>query len=125
MKLYLLEEFVVKGHENVRSTHKSTIEFTSDPQLTIRGTCILGLESPKGCSQLKDTTKQELKGGNKFLVKIQNESRTDEFIGYGHPNLTLTHSHDMVFRKSTYICDRTIMIACNKAANDIDSRVFN
>jgi hypothetical protein len=120
MKLYLLEEFVVKGHENVRSTHKSTIEFTSDPHLTMRGTCILGLESPIGCLQLKETSKQELRGENKFLVKIQIATRVDEFIGYGHPNLTLTHPHDIVFRKSTYICDRTILLACNKAANDID-----
>ena len=119
----LLEEFIVRGHQNVLSTHKSTLEFTNDSQLTYRGTCILGLESPIGCLDLKETTKQQLRRDNKFLVKISNESISDEFIGYGHPNLTLTHPHDMVFRKSTYICDRTIMIACSKAAVDINREI--
>jgi hypothetical protein len=119
MKTKLLEEFVVKGHKNVLSTHKTTLEFTNDSELTVRGTCILGLQSPIGCLNLKDTTKKELQGDNKFLVKIFADSEFDEFIGYGHPNLTLIHPYDMVFRKSTFICDRTIMIACNKAASDV------
>lgn len=121
----LLEEFIVRGHENVLSTHISTLEFTNDSQLTQRGTCILGLGSPIGCLNLKDTTKQQLRGDNKFLVKIAIGSITDEFVGYGHPNLTLTHPHDMVFRKSTYICNRTIMIACSKAAIDINREIVH
>ena len=120
----LLEEFIVRGHENVLSTHESTLEFTNDSELTSRGTCILGLRSPIGCLNLKDRTKQLLRGDKKFLVKISIGSVTDEFIGYGHPNLTLTHPHDMVFRKSTYICNRTIMIACSKAAVDIKREII-
>ena len=125
MKTVLLEEFIVKGHENLTSTHKSTLEFTSDSQLTLRGTCILGMASSKSCLNLKDDTKQKLRGDNKFLIRIQSNGYVDEFIGYGHPNLSLTHPHDMVFRKSTYICDRTIMIACTKAAADINREIVN
>ena len=123
MKIQLLEEFIVKGHQNVLSTHKTTLEFTSDVELTRRGTCILGLESPIGCSQLKASTKQKLREDNKFLIRINSEGFSDEFIGYGHPNLPLTHPHDIVFRKSTYICSRTIMIACSKAALDINRNI--
>lgn len=120
MKTVLLEEFTVKGHKYLTSTHKSTLEFTSDSQLTLRGTCILGMESPKSCSNLKNDTKQKLRDNNKFLVTIQSSNYFDDFIGFGHPNLILTHAHDMVFRKSTYICTRTILIACTKAASDIN-----
>jgi hypothetical protein len=123
MKTQLLEEFTVRGHQNVLSTHKSTLEFTYDAQLTRKGTCILGMESPIGCSQLKQISKQKLRGDNKFLIRIIADEIIDEFIGYGHPNLTLSHPHDIVFRKSTYICNRTIMIACTKAANDINRDV--
>jgi hypothetical protein len=123
MKIVLLEEFIVKGHKNLRSTHISTIEFTTDSQLTLRGTCILGMDSPIGCLNLKDTTKQLLRGDNKFLIRIKSGDKIDEFFGYGHPNLTLTHPHDIVFRKSTYICGRTIMIGCSKAAVNIDKGI--
>ncbi len=125
MKTKLLEEFIVKGHVNVSSTHNTTLEFTSESHLTVRGTCILGLESPIGCLSLKENTKQELRGDNKFLVRIQINELLDEFLGYGHPNLTLRDPHDMVFRKSTYICDRTIMIACTKAANNINRNIVS
>ncbi len=120
MKTKLLEEFIVRGHKNVLSTHETTLEFTNDSQLTLRGTCILGMKSPIGCLNLKKTTKQELRGDCKFLVKIDNGIESDEFIGYGHSNLPLTHPNDIVFRKSTYICGRTIMIGCTKAAIDIN-----
>ncbi len=125
MKTVLLEEFTVEGHENLKSTHKSTLEFTNDSQLTHRGTCILGMRSPKSCLNLKEETKQLLRGDHKFLVRLTSNVHTDEFIGYGHPNLLLTHPHDMVFRKSTYICDRTIMIACTKAAIDINRNIVS
>ena len=101
MKTVLLEEFIVEGHKNLKSTHKSTLEFTNDSELTLRGTCILGMKSPKSCLNLKEETKQFLRGDNKFLVRLQSNGHTEEFMGYGHPNLPLTHPHDMVFRKST------------------------
>jgi uncharacterized protein len=125
MKTVLLEEFSVDGHKNLKSTHKSTLEFTNDSQLTLRGTCILGMNSPKSCLNLKEDTKQFLRGGHKFLVRLTSNGHTDEFIGFGHPNLLLTHPHDIVFRKSTYICDRTIMIACTKAAIDINRQIVS
>ncbi|MBN2155112.1 MAG: DUF371 domain-containing protein [Candidatus Lokiarchaeota archaeon] len=120
MKTQLLEEFSVRGHKNVLSTHKTTLEFTNDSHLTPSGTCILGLTSPIACENLKDSTKKLLLLGGKFLVRITLGPYTDSFVGYGHPNLILTNPHDMVFRKSTYICNRTIMIGCSKAAFDID-----
>lgn len=123
MKIVLLEEFIVKGHRNLTSTHTSTLEFTNDSQLTLQGTCILGMESTKSCLNLKEDTKQKLRSDYKFLIRIHSGDYLDEFIGYGHPNLPLTHPHDMVFRKSTYICDRTIMIACTKAASDINRNI--
>ncbi|MHA1111290.1 MAG: DUF371 domain-containing protein [Promethearchaeota archaeon] len=125
MKTVLLEEFIVEGHKNLISTHKSTLEFTNDSQLTLRGTCILGMNSAKSCLNLKEETKQFLRGDYKFLVRLQSNGLSDEFVGYGHPSLSLTHPHEMVFRKSTYICDRTIMIACTKAANDINRKIVS
>ena len=42
-------EFTIyaKGHENVKSTHKSTLEITTEEHLTCTGDCILGICADK------------------------------------------------------------------------------
>ncbi len=39
--------------------------------------------------------------------------------GYGHEGLSLTHPAEMVFRRSRYVSDRTVMLASDKAASDV------
>jgi hypothetical protein len=58
------------------------------------------------------------------LVRLSINDLFDEFYGYGHPKLLLTNQSDMVFRKSEYICDRTIMIKCTKASKDINRELI-
>ena len=38
-------QFPCYGHENILSTHKTTIEFTKDSELTLDGDCILGIKA--------------------------------------------------------------------------------
>jgi hypothetical protein len=41
------------------------------------------------------------------------------FYGCGDPNLELTDSAEIVFRRSDYLSPRTIALRCNAAANDL------
>ena len=45
-------------------------------------------------------------GGNEFVLE-----------GKGHPDLILTHSEDIVIRKSDFICPRTLAVKCDKASD--------
>ncbi len=125
MKLTFQEKFEANGHKNVRGTHKTTLEFTKDTDLSKNGDCIIGIRSQRSCLNLSGNTKTALHSGNKFLVRIAVNHLVDEFIGYGNPKLLLSNKEDMVFRKSNFICDRTIMISCTKAAKDIDRNLIN
>ena len=42
-----------------------------------------------------------------------------EFLleGKGHPELILSHTEDIVIRKSDFICPRTLAIKCDKASD--------
>jgi hypothetical protein len=42
-----------------------------------------------------------------------------EFVieGNGHPDLILTHTEDIVIRKSDFICPRTLAVKCDKASD--------
>jgi len=43
-----------------------------------------------------------------------------EIVGQGNRELKFNHPTDMVARKSSYICPRTLMIKSNKSASDLD-----
>ena len=60
-----------------------------------------------------------------MIVKLNTANASDEITGYGHHDLTLTHPTDIVCRKSTFICPRTLMIKSNKAAADLNRDLIN
>jgi hypothetical protein len=131
MNLRLVQVIEANGHPNILGTHKTTIELTKDSELTKNGDCIIGVRSDHSCSDLSDECKVVLQSDlvvlqsdNEFLVKILVNNHEDSFRGFGNKGLTLQHTHDIVFRKSEYICNRTIMIRCSKAACDIDREIM-
>jgi len=120
----LLEKVYAFGHENIRCTHTTTIEITKDSFLTNKGTCILGIKSSKACFDLSPEIKEKIKKGKRITILIKVGEYTDTFYGYGHKDLTLLSKKDMVFRKSEFICDRTVLIKCSKSSNDLNRKLI-
>ena len=111
-------EIQFSGHENIRSNHQKTIEITKESHLTPQGDCIVGVNATSSCSDLPQELKDKLKKSDSnvtFTINVGSHSFVIE--GQGHPNLILTHSEDIVIRKSDFICPRTLAIKCNKASD--------
>jgi hypothetical protein len=111
-------EIEFSGHENIRSNHQKTIEITKESNLTPQGDCIVGVNAKSSCADLPEELKNKLKkSGSKviFSIKVGNE----DFIiqGKGHSELILTHTEDIVIRKSNFICPRTLAVNCDKASD--------
>jgi len=111
-------EIGFSGHENIRSNHQKTIEITKESHLTPQGNCIVGVNATSSCADLPQELKEKLKARD---VKITFSIRVGEheFVleGQGHPDLILTHSEDIVIRKSNFICPRTLAVKCDKASD--------
>jgi len=106
------------GHENIRSNHQKTIEITKESHLTPRGDCIVGVNASSSCVDLPDELKNKLKNSETevcFTIRVG----TDEFTlkGKGHPDLVLSHTQDIVLRKSDFTCPRTLSVKCDKASD--------
>lgn len=118
--------FTATGHKNVTSKHKSTFEITTDDTLTLKGDCIIGLNSNITLNdfpqQLRDIIQTD---DSKIEIILKTDNATDTIIGYGSSQLTLDHPTDMVIRKSTFTCSRTLMIKADKAARDLDKQLIN
>ena len=116
--------FKVKGHKNTLSKHKTTLEFTRDEDLTLKGDCILGVNANKNFSEIKNSI-SSLKDGNKIIVNIISLGKNSKYqdILSGHYNGTFESNKEMVIRKSDFKDKRTLMINSNKAAIDVDRKI--
>ncbi len=108
------------GHPKTRATHSTTLEITKDPHLTDKGDCIVAVDASKGARDLSLEFHNLAKNDStviKLTLKAGNLSET--VTGRGDRRLTLDHPTDLVARKSTYVCSRTIMVEADKSASSL------
>jgi hypothetical protein len=114
------EMVLFRGHPMVRSLHPTTIEVTTEEDLTENGDCIVGVGASKGCAQLDERIKEGLRrDGSKVKFTIRVGSLSFVVRAEGHHGLELSHRHDIVIRKSMFVSDRTIAVRADAAARDI------
>ena len=114
------EEIAFYGHRNIQSFHTRTIEITKDLNLSLRGDCIIGVNANKSCWDISDKLKHSLKDDNSFIIIDVTVGNMSFIInGLGNSRLLLLSRHDVVIRKSNFVCERTIAIRCDKASSDI------
>jgi hypothetical protein len=119
-------EYIVKfqGHPNITARHKTTLEITKEPHLTLRGDCIIGVNSSASVYDLPDEMKNKIRKNNSridFLITVGGFSFS--FFGYGHEGLSLSHPTDIVIRKSEFLSERTLAIRSSAAAIDLPREI--
>jgi uncharacterized protein len=96
------------------------VEFTKDNHLSTNGDCILVVSADKGLADLSPAFKETLRKPHaKLTIKIEVGDLTEEIHAQGSTHLPLTHSQEMVVRKSDHASDRTLGIHADKAAKDL------
>ena len=117
-------EIPFKGHKNILSLHKKTIEITKDCNLTVNGDCIVGINSSFACIDLPEKFKKKIQNPNtEITFSIVSDEYSFIIHGMGSEKLTLKHPNDIVLRKSAFTCSRTIGIKCDKASDDIPRKM--
>lgn len=122
MQNRILKEETVsfRGHRNIRCLHDRTIEITKVASLSTKGDCIAGVSATKACNDLhKELKARLLEPGRIVRLEIHLSDITFCMHGYTDHRLTLSHDHDIVIRKSNYICPRTLCVLSNKASSDM------
>jgi hypothetical protein len=113
------EVIIAHGHENIRSTNKTTFEITKEKYLTKRGDCIIAVDATKGAADLSPQFKKVTRNEDaQITIEIEADGEKETVKALGSPELTLTHSTDLVVRKSSFVCNRTLAIRADKAACD-------
>ena len=108
------------GHELVLSTHRTTFEVTKDKHLTTKGDCIIAVNADRAAVDLSHDFKESAKKpGAEITVTIEADGEKETIHAAGDADLSFTHPTDIVIRKSSYVCDRTVAVKADKAARDL------
>jgi uncharacterized protein len=111
------ETIRARGHPLVFGTHTTTFEVTREDHLTANGNCIIGIAADKGCADLSDEFKATVAQDDAVLItRLSCDGISAEIRSRGSSQMMLNHPTDMVWRKSTFVCGRTIGILSDKTA---------
>lgn len=114
------DEITFRGHPNVLSLHGRTLEITKEDNLSIRGDCIIGVNANKACADLDEAVKKGVKrAGAVIKIEVFVGSERYSIQGFGNSRLSLTSNHDIVIRKTQFVCPRTLSVKCDKASIDL------
>lgn len=123
--MLLCDTFRAQGHPNITAAHTTTLMVTREPGLTERGDCIIAVSAEKGLRDLNQRMKKVIRSRQaRIKLALAVDNLAFEVSGMGHPELTLNHPTEIVTRKSSFICDRTLMIDSDGAACNISEQLL-
>ena len=100
-----------RGHENVLGLHKSTFEITKESELSPQGDCIIGVAADKGAADLSKEFRELMAKEEARLTAVFSAGGVEAVVtSDGCPGISLTHPTDLVWRRSSFVCPRTIGI---------------
>ena len=119
-------KFFAYGHPNITGTHKTTLEFTKDEEVSLNGDCIIGVKADFNLKDIKDFIKDSIKNNNKKItITIKTPDKKIQEKISAELNPSFNSNKEFVIRKTNFVSERTFAINSNKAAFDLDRRLIN
>ena len=113
-------KFTAYGHPNILATHKTTLEFTKDKELSLKGDCIVGVNADFDLGKIKEFIKNTK--NNKISITIETISKTTKIKEtiLAEINPSFNSDKELVIRKTDFVSERTFAVNSNKAAFELD-----
>lgn len=129
-------KFQAYGHPNITAKHKTTLEFTKDKDLSLRGDCITGVRADFSLKSIKEFIRNlkdkkikiiiEINIKNSILKKSLIEKSTKhsknkkiEEVIHAEINPDFNSDREMVIRKSDFKDERTFAVRADKGASEL------
>ena len=109
--------FHFSGHKNILGTHKNTLEFTKESNLSLNGDCIIGVDADFDLTDVK-----RIFGYSKIKIIITVDDLVEEVIC--EVNKDFNDKHEIVIRKTNFVSERTLGINADKAAIDLNRELI-
>jgi len=112
----MIYKFHAFGHPNILGTHKTTLEFTKDEEVSLMGDCIVGVNAGFDLEKIKELIKKS--GNKKIAITIEALSKNKKIkeTVIAEINSDFNSNRELVIRKTDFVSNRTFAIKANKAA---------
>ena len=119
----MIYKFHAYGHPNILGTHKTTLEFTKDDDISSNGNCIVGVKADFELSILKEFIKKTGNGNVKMTIEAPDGKIKETMHGKLNPGFN--SNREIVIRKTGFISERTIIINSNKSSFELDRNLID
>jgi len=119
------ERVRARGHPLLTALHPTTLMITREEEVGPRGDCIVAVGADKSVLDLSEGVKEGIRRGGRVVVRMEVEGWVEEVHGWGHPSLSLDHPTDMVVRRSSFLCGRTLAVRADRAALHLSREFVN
>lgn len=119
--------FTCYGHKNITAKHKTTLEFTKDNSLTLKGDCIVGIKADFSLKKIKKFIRDAINNRKKQFIEnkkipikiiIKMDGFKEEIKGFLNHNFN--DDKEIVIRKSDFISEKTFAVNSDKAAFELN-----
>ena len=108
--------FNAYGHPNILGNHKTTLEFTKEKEMSLKGDCIIGVDADFDLEKIKEFMKNPISKKIKITIKTISKSKKIQEIIFAELNQNFNDEKELVIRKTNFLSERTFAIKANKAA---------
>lgn len=110
-------KFHAYGHKNILGTHKTTLEFTKDSELTLKGNCIVGIKADFDLNDIKNFIKKTKNKKIKIIIETADKKIKETINAELNPNFD--SNKEIVIRKTDFVSERTLAIKADKTAFEL------
>ncbi len=116
----MIYKFRAFGHPNILGTHKTTLEFTKDKEVSLKGDCIVGVKADFDLEKLRKFIKKC--NNNKIEITISKKIKNKKIYETinAEINPEFNSNKELVIRKTGFVSERTFAINADKAAFELN-----
>ena len=123
----MIYKFTACGHPNILATHKTTLEFTKDNEMSLRGDCIVGVKADFDLKELENF--MEKSKNKKIAITIetltQNKKyKTNQETIKAEINPCFDSYKEIVIRKTNFVSEKTFAMKADKVAFDLNRELI-
>lgn len=116
--------FSAFGHPNIRATHRTTLEFTKDANLSLEGDCIVGVKANFDTRKLREFVKACDGKRMRIVILVQSGKKKSEETVEAWPNTLFNDMHELVIRKTDFRSGRTLGVHADKSASEVSRQII-
>ena len=111
-------KFNAYGHPNILAAHKTTLEFTKDSELSLKGDCIVGIKADFDLGKIKNLIGKCKDKKIKIIIETEDKKFKETIEAELNPDFS--DDSEIVIRKTDFASQRTLAIRANKAAFELN-----